>query len=1508
MRRTVTIMWALLLTVFIASISYSQNKADIRNLLERYYNGEQLTKSEMEVISQDILANELDKSKQYVKSNGSKTAVLDEGFESGSIPTDWTVLNEDGDSYQWEVSTDAARTGSYGAQVHYNGSGNDDWLITKQVSVIDGSTLTFYAKSRSSSFLEDFNVKVSKTGTNASDFTITIASVTEVPNSWTEYSYVLTDNANISDGDNIYIAIQCVSVDEYYLYVDDILVDNPTATTPGQPTNPNPTDGATDVAYTSGTLTWDFGANTDLYSLEFGPSGNMSEVVTDAAAGASGSYSYSNLEYGKEYQWRVTAKNSTTGETTAGAVWSFTTALKTDMYQVGNGNNTGEHLPIEPYYGYTYSQSLYLASDLSGVGSNKRISKIYYNYHKASSGDHDADDWVVYLGTTNDNTITDWVPVTNLTKVFDGNSGYGDIATGDGWMEIILDTPFNYNPSTDGNLIVAVDENTSSYTSSSDDFYCDQNTTKANVSIFYYSDGTNPDPASPPSGTTSSYYPNIRFQFEDIPAEPQFSVNPESKDFGTVYLGESSSDQTFTVTNTGQGTLQITATSIVGTNAGDFTLTDANTYPVDLGNGETMTVQVKFSPSAEGARSATLRFTANAKVDHDVALSGNGHDPTVTSYPYNENFDAAASLPTDWQQDPNNEEDWKFGSSASYAASSDHTSGSGNIAWVDDSAPHTTSPINLLTPPFDLTGLTKPTVSFYYWIGRNNNRDSQLHIDVYDGTTWHEDVISSLGENGQWNKVSIDITSYKSSGTKIRFRAIEDPDDYDSDIAIDDFRMGEPVAKYINSITVSQASTDNILVGSTDKEILKLEFQVEGDVGNLPLNSITVTGANDNDNDVSSVKLYRTATSTFATDNLVATGTLAKGAVTFSGINYDLPIGNTYFWVTYDIASSATVGNKVDAKILANGIDVNGTTYNSADDDPTGERTISGIALSAVTVTQASTSNVNVGSTDNEILRIYIDTEESTTSGGENVSFTNLSVTTKNSDDNDVSSVKLYRTTGTTFNTDNLVATGTIGKGHVNFDLTENLTSDMYYWITYDISGSATDDNTVDALIPANGMTISGSTYNSADDDPAGERRIKNYNHGGDGTAYGGYYFANSTPNGGNNRPEFQWRDITTHTEITSWTSGSDDDGYFKAPIGFSFSFFGNSYDSCYIGTNGVIAFGSGYSGTGSTAEIPSTSTPNNMIAVCLMDLDDRSDGKIYYGTSGGNFVVTWWHYHDYSDDAEYITAQAELKRNGNIKIQYYRVESAFDMSGGSSTILGDALVGIENSDGTDGHEYRNNGVGGPMIDNTKADGLAVEYSTSENATPVELSSFVATPNEEGIVTLKWKTATEVNTAMFEVERAVASDEQSEDEWLTIGSVEASGNSNAPKEYSFKDELSHSGTYKYRLKIVDLDGSFKYSSIVNVTANIVLKYELSQNYPNPFNPTTTIKFSIKKSGKVKLAVYNALGQQVALLVNQEMDAGKYKINFDASKLASGVYFYRIQSGKFVSVKKMMLIK
>ena len=200
---------------------------------------------------------------------------------------------------------------------------------------------------------------------------------------------------------------------------------------------------------------------------------------------------------------------------------------------------------------------------------------------------------------------------------------------------------------------------------------------------------------------------------------------------------------------------------------------------------------------------------------------------------------------------------------------------------------------------------------------------------------------------------------------------------------------------------------------------------------------------------------------------------------------------------------------------------------------------------------------------------------------------------------------------------------------------------------------------------------------------------------------------------------------------------------------------------------------------------------------------------------------------------------------------------------------------------------------------------------TAQVFVPVELTSFTATVNENGVM-LEWITATEINNMGFEVQR------KTNDAWQTLDFVDGNGTTTEISYYNFTDDLegiSFVGNISYRLKQIDYDGTFEYSDVVNVDVDFTPdEYSLSQNYPNPFNPSTTIKYSLPAESNVLLSVYNLIGEKVDELSNGIQQAGTYNVNWNASDFASGIYYYRLDvnslSGDFSKsfVKKMILVK
>lgn len=187
---------------------------------------------------------------------------------------------------------------------------------------------------------------------------------------------------------------------------------------------------------------------------------------------------------------------------------------------------------------------------------------------------------------------------------------------------------------------------------------------------------------------------------------------------------------------------------------------------------------------------------------------------------------------------------------------------------------------------------------------------------------------------------------------------------------------------------------------------------------------------------------------------------------------------------------------------------------------------------------------------------------------------------------------------------------------------------------------------------------------------------------------------------------------------------------------------------------------------------------------------------------------------------------------------------------------------------------------------------------------PVELISFTAIV-KFSYIELQWKTATEVNNAGFDIERRT----NNAGSWGKVGSVAGAGSSSSPRNYSYRDNVGSAGRFTYRLKQVDRNGTFEYSPEAEVSIESPKVFSLEQNYPDPFNPSTTIQFTVPSNGRATLKVYNALGQNMVTLFDDEAMTGVYhQVLFDASSLATGTYYARLEFNGNVQLKKMLLLK
>jgi hypothetical protein len=449
-----------------------------------------------------------------------------------------------------------------------------------------------------------------------------------------------------------------------------------------------------------------------------------------------------------------------------------------------------------------------------------------------------------------------------------------------------------------------------------------------------------------------------------------------------------------------------------------------------------------------------------------------------------------------------------------------------------------------------------------------------------------------------------------------------------------------------------------------------------------------------------------------------------------------------------------------------------------------------------------------------------------------------------------------------------------------------------------------------------------------------------------------GYEWIDSNEPGG---PVYEWNDIAaTGTLVNSWVPTDiypavDEGKAGPFSLGFAFKYYGVEYNNVWFCSNGFISFVDITDAGMSNDQIPASGIPNCLIAGIWDDLDGQTTGKVYYKQESNKFIVQYDNWPGYVSGTGPFTWQFVINKNGKIMLYY-------------KTILGSSnssTIGIENHNGSDGLQvaynatylqnnfalqfsaepewlladniegtvYNGNTIA--VLLNFVTEGLdSGDYSmdmviTSNDpvnteivvpigmkitsVVPVELSSFTA-ENINDEVILRWQTATETNNSGFEVERSQKSAVRNQNDWMKINFVEGRGTTTEKTDYIFRNKITKPGTYAYRLKQIDFDGTINYSPEIEIDVTGPKEYALFQNYPNPFNPSTTIKFALPVKTNLIISVYNLLGEKVAEIFKGELESGYHEVEFNAINIPSGVYFYRFESEQFNSVKKMVILK
>ncbi|WP_337872609.1 T9SS type A sorting domain-containing protein, partial [Ignavibacterium sp.] len=187
---------------------------------------------------------------------------------------------------------------------------------------------------------------------------------------------------------------------------------------------------------------------------------------------------------------------------------------------------------------------------------------------------------------------------------------------------------------------------------------------------------------------------------------------------------------------------------------------------------------------------------------------------------------------------------------------------------------------------------------------------------------------------------------------------------------------------------------------------------------------------------------------------------------------------------------------------------------------------------------------------------------------------------------------------------------------------------------------------------------------------------------------------------------------------------------------------------------------------------------------------------------------------------------------------------------------------------------------------------------------PVELVSFTA-DYLNNAVQLIWITATETNNFGFEIQKRYENEQ-----YQKIAFIPGSGTSTNRVSYSFADTDIKSDKIYYRLKQIDFNGDESFSPEVLVDVQSPEDFILYQNYPNPFNPSTKISFTIPSgvNNLVTLKLYDILGNEVAVLIEDFIESGRHEIEFNAENLSSGMYLLKLKSGSFQKQIKILYLK
>ncbi len=667
-----------------------------------------------------------------------------ENFEGAAWPpTDWVVIEsattnaiiQDIGNNHTTGGTASLRFSSYNSAADYT-----EYARSPEISLtgVTSPMLSFWFKKTYSWATEELYFAI---GTSSDVTTFTGWTPLTLSEDWANYEMDLSSYV----GQNFYIGFMYYGDYMYYVNLDDVEIYD-LAAGPSCCSSYVPANGEADILE-NGAISWSGAQNADQYTVYFGSSSGNYDIVNGTTITAT-SYPYSGLSYGMDYFYKIVPGDGTTQAagcpeisftvrndptvTTFPWMEDFSTWPPANWSLVGGSQTWGSftdtdmivECALANFWNWSVPNDAYMTTPPIQVPSTGNW-LFSFDWSHAYNSSYPDDQGILEISTNGSN----WTELWNLTgSAFDSGDGAGSTEPGS------FANAYFPLASYAGQTVLLRFHAITGY---GPDFFID------NVQVL--------------DGNTAPSCANV--------------VNPADAGTDVLEFGTLSWTQPLGAT---------TYDFYLGTSAGNY----------DIVNGTTVTAT---AVSYSGLNYGSTYYWKVVPGNQYGSATGcpewsftTRADPTISAFPHLVDFETTpnwlilAGTGTWGIQ--------SFGITGGPTA--DHTSGSGNYGIFNDANPTGTVNVGTLqTTPFDVSGMTSPALNFWYWIGTAGSTADQstLYLDIYDGATWNEGVVS-YGMNGQWQEVNFDLASYVSTGTTFRFRAVGTATDMSS-IGIDDFAV-----------------------------------------------------------------------------------------------------------------------------------------------------------------------------------------------------------------------------------------------------------------------------------------------------------------------------------------------------------------------------------------------------------------------------------------------------------------------------------------------------------------------------------------------------------------------------------------------------------------------------------------------------------------------------------------------------------------------------------------------